>query len=42
MLPIQSSSANTAPVASIFIPLRTTPSLSSEVTRSVGGLLSAL
>ena len=35
MLPIHSSSANTAPVASIFIPLRTTPSLSSAVTRSV-------
>ena len=42
MLPIQSSSANTAPVASIFIPLSTTPALSSAVTLSVGGLRSAL
>ena len=42
MLPSQSSSANTAPVASIFIPFNTTPSSSSAVTRRVGGARSVL
>ncbi len=35
-LPIQISLANTAPVASIFMPEITTPSSSSRTTRSVG------
>jgi len=35
-LPIQTSSANTAPVASIFIPEMTTPSSSSPTTCKVG------
>ena len=34
--PIQISLANTAPVASIFMPEITTPSSSSRTTRSVG------
>ena len=35
-LPIQTSSANTAPVASIFIPEMVTPSSASAMTRRVG------
>ena len=42
MLPMMTSSAKTAPVASIFMPLSVTPASSSFVTRKVGGWRSLL